>query len=141
MKMWPFASVVSGLPVMAVPSLVTLNFAPANAASPLVLVLLIWKAPQLLTSGVDTGATKSLISAGNDAEERLFRNVVAEPNWHEFPDPPDPLMTPAAVRSIDASPNVPPARFRGLFGGTLSETVALLTAPSEIGGDAPFRVF
>src|SRR4029453_2195671 len=104
MKMWPFASVVSGLPVMAVPSLVTLNFAPANAASPLVLVLLIWKAPQLLTSGVDTGATKSLMSAGNDAEERLFRNVVAEPNEHEFPpDPPDPVMTPAAVRSMDAS--------------------------------------
>jgi hypothetical protein len=49
--------------------------------------------------GVEVGATKSLISELNVADERLFRNVVALLKPH-------PVARPDAVRSIAASPNV-----------------------------------
>ena len=54
--------------------------------------------PQLVMfTGI--GATKSLISAVNDAEERLFKNAL--PNASQVPGG----NTPAAVRSIAVSPN------------------------------------
>src|SRR5262245_20833074 len=54
--------------------------------------------PQLLMF-TGTGATKSLTSAVNDVDERLFRNT--EPNASQTPG----WKTPAAVRLMAASPN------------------------------------
>src|SRR5438034_93531 len=67
------------------------------------------------------GATKSLTSAGNDADERLFRNAL--PSASQVPAG----KTPAADRLIAASPKVPPGRLTFAIG---SVTVVLLTAPS-----------
>src|SRR6266545_7214541 len=67
------------------------------------------------------GATKSLTSAGNDADERLFRNVL--PNAVQTPGG----NTPAAVRLTAASPKVPAGRDTLAIG---SVTVTALTAPS-----------
>src|SRR6266508_3195939 len=72
-----------------------------------------------------TGATKSLTSAGNEADERLFRNAL--PNALQVPCG----KTPEPVRLIAASPNVSAAKLRGLFGGIGSVTVPVLMAPSE----------
>src|SRR6266536_2874681 len=67
------------------------------------------------------GATKSLTSAGNDADERLLRNAL--PNAAQVPAG----KTPAAVRLTDASPNSLAGRLTFAIG---SVTVPLLTAPS-----------
>src|SRR6266511_6031499 len=67
------------------------------------------------------GATKSLTSAGNDAEERLLRNTL--PNASQVPAG----KTPDEVRLTAASPNVPAGRVAPLIG---SRTETLLTAPS-----------
>src|SRR5215218_7013782 len=74
-----------------------------------------------LVMSTGLGAMKSLTSAGNDDDERLFRNAL--PNAVQVPAG----KTPAAVRLMAASPNrpvprVPPA--------TASLTVPVLTAPS-----------
>ena len=71
------------------------------------------------------GAMKSFSSAGNDAEERLFRN--AEPKCtHWFCG-----NTFAAVRLMPASPNSLPGMSKPpLGGGLLSWTVPVLIAPS-----------
>ena len=55
--------------------------------------------PQLLMF-TGCGAMKSLTSAGNDADERLFRNALPKPS--HVPGG----KTPAAVRLIAASPKV-----------------------------------
>src|SRR6266705_4477949 len=82
------------------------------------LTIVTW--PQLLMfTGI--GATKSLTSAGNDEDERLFRNVL--PNASQVPAG----NTPAAVRLIAASPNNPAVRLPPAIG---SLTVPVLTAPS-----------
>src|SRR6266568_1450065 len=76
--------------------------------------------PQLLMF-TGCGATKSFTSAGNDADERLFRNTL--PNaWH-VPGG----NTPAAERLTAASPKVPAGRDSLAIG---SVTVTPLTAPS-----------
>src|SRR5215467_14400817 len=81
--------------------------------------------PQLLML-TGTGATKSLTSAVNDAEARLFRNTL--PKALQVPGG----KTPAAVRLIAASPKVRAARLRGALGAIGSVTAPrLLTAPSE----------
>src|SRR6266508_581418 len=65
--------------------------------------------------------TKFFTSAGNDADERLFRNTL--PNaWHVPAG-----NTPAAVRLTAASPKVPAGRDSLAIG---SVTVTPLTAPS-----------
>src|SRR5215217_9249658 len=76
--------------------------------------------PQLLML-TGCGATKSFTSAGNEAEERLFRNTL--PNASQVPAG----KTPDAVRLIAASPNVPAGRLTFAIG---SVTVTALTAPS-----------
>src|SRR6266487_4941657 len=67
------------------------------------------------------GATKSFTSAGNDADERLFRNAL--PSASHVPAG----KTPDAVRLIAASPKVPAGRLTLAIG---SVTVTELTAPS-----------
>src|SRR6266508_3170222 len=67
------------------------------------------------------GATKSLTSAGNDADDRLLRNTL--PNAVQVPGG----KTPAAVRLIAASPKVSAGRDTFAIG---SVTVTVLTAPS-----------
>src|SRR5262249_58355018 len=67
------------------------------------------------------GATKSLTSAGNDADERLFRNAL--PNARQVPAG----NTPAAVRLTAASPKVSAGRVPPAIG---SLTPTVLTAPS-----------
>src|SRR6266542_3561847 len=76
--------------------------------------------PQLLMF-TGCGATKSLISAGNEADERLFRNAL--PSASQVPAG----NTPAAVRLTAASPKVPAGRLTFAIG---SLTVTELTAPS-----------
>src|SRR6266705_1528623 len=79
-----------------------------------------------------TGATKSLTSAPNDAEARLFKNAL--PRASHVPVG----KTPAAVRLIAASPKVSAARLLGALGAIGSETASrLLTAPIEL---VPFSV-
>src|SRR6266702_559986 len=79
-----------------------------------------------------TGATKSLTSAPNDAEARLFKNAL--PRASHVPVG----KTPAAVRLIAASPKVSAARLLGALGAIGSMTASrLLTAPIE---SVPFRV-
>src|ERR1051326_2192297 len=70
------------------------------------------------------GAMKSLISAVNDVDERLFTNTLPNP-VHTFAG-----KTPAAVRLMAASPKRPVPSVRGAFGGTGSVTEPVLTAPS-----------
>src|SRR6266699_3916463 len=67
------------------------------------------------------GATKSLTSAGKEAEERLFRKAL--PNASQVPGG----KTSAAVRLTDASPKVSPGRLTPAIGSVI---VAVLTAPS-----------
>src|SRR5690348_3926090 len=67
------------------------------------------------------GATKSFTSAGNDADERLFRNAL--PNAVQTLDE----KMPAAVMLIAASPNSSPARVPP---ATASVMVPELTWPS-----------
>src|SRR6266567_2205496 len=69
-----------------------------------------------------TGATKSLISAVNDAEERLRTNAL--PKASQVPAG----KTPAAVRLMAVSPNVSPGRSLGAPGLIGSVTVSVLTA-------------
>src|SRR5215212_6363923 len=76
--------------------------------------------PQLLMF-TGCGAMKSLTSAGNAADERLFRNAL--PNAAQVPGG----NTPAAVRLTAASPKVPAGRLTFAIG---SVTVTVLTAPS-----------
>src|SRR6266567_3709796 len=85
--------------------------------------LMIVTRPQLLMF-TGTGAMKSLTSAPNDDEERLFKNVL--PNAVHV------LLgkTPAAVRLMAASPKSPVVRVRGAFGPIGSVTLPELTAPS-----------
>ena len=79
-----------------------------------------------------TGATKSLTSAVNEAEARLFRNALPRASHVPLGN------TPAAVRLIAASPKVRAARLLGAFGAIGSDTASrLLTAPSEF---VPLRV-
>src|SRR5881275_2876435 len=75
--------------------------------------------PQLETF-TGCGATKSLTSAGNDADERLFRNAL--PSASHVPAG----KTCEAVRLIAASPKVPAGNDAPEMG---SETVVELTAP------------
>ena len=81
---------------------------------------------------VGTGATKSFTSEVNDDEERLLRNVVAKVLHVLVP------KTPAAVKLIAASPNVPEGMERGALGpiGSVTEP-RLFTAPMEF---APLSV-
>src|SRR6266581_5428103 len=79
--------------------------------------------PQLLMF-TGTGATKSLTSAVNDAEARLFRNAL--PNASQVPDG----NTPAAVRLMAVSPKVRAARLL-LVNGSVTAS-RLLTAPTEL---------
>src|SRR6266496_1730776 len=82
--------------------------------------------PQLLM-WTGCGATKSLTSAGNDADERLFRNAL--PNASQVPGG----KTPAAVRLIAASPKVSAGRVLGALGAIGSVTApTLFTAASEL---------
>src|SRR6266487_315642 len=75
----------------------------------------------------ETGATKSLTSAGNDADERLLRNAL--PNASQVPGG----KTPAAVRLIAASPKVSAGRVLGALGAIGSVTApTLFTAPIEL---------
>src|SRR5215216_2394410 len=76
--------------------------------------------PQLLML-TDWGATKSLTSAGNEAEERLLRKAL--PNASQVPAG----KTFAAVRLTAASPKVLAGRLTLAIG---SVTVTVLTAPS-----------
>src|SRR6266511_2325468 len=75
--------------------------------------------PQLLML-TGRGATKSLTSAGKEADERLFRKPLANAS-QVLP------KTPAAVRLTAASPKVSPGRLTPAIG---SSTVEVLTAPS-----------
>src|SRR6266581_6011732 len=87
--------------------------------------LMIVTRPQLLMF-TGTGATKSLTSAGNDAEARLFRNTL--PKASQVPEG----NTPAAVRLMAVSPKVSVDKLRGAFGAMGSVTASrLLTAPME----------
>src|SRR6266496_6127925 len=73
-----------------------------------------------------TGATKSLTSAGNDADERLLRNAL--PKAVQVPEG----KTPAAVRFIAVSPNLSAPMLFGALGPIGSVTAPmLLTAPIE----------
>src|SRR6266511_2295018 len=76
--------------------------------------------PQLLMFTA-TGAMKSFSSAVNEEEERLLTNVL--PNASHVPGG----KTPAAVRSIAASPNSPAVRFPPAMGSAM---VPVFTAPS-----------
>src|SRR6266516_1859949 len=81
--------------------------------------------PQLLMF-TGTGATKSLTSAGNDADERLFRNAL--PKASQVPGG----KTPAAVRLMAASPNLNAPMLFAVFDTNGSVTAPrLLTAPIE----------
>src|SRR5262245_30362489 len=73
-----------------------------------------------------TGATKSFTSAGNDADERLFRKTL--PNALQIPG----WKTPSPVRLSAVSPKVSPGSVRGAFGGTGSTTDPAFTAASEL---------
>src|SRR6266496_1693799 len=74
-----------------------------------------------------TGATKSLTSAGNAADERLLRNAL--PNASQVPGG----KTPAAVRLMAASPNLSAPMLFGVFDTNGSVTASrLLTAPIEL---------
>src|SRR5437867_6988165 len=75
-----------------------------------------------------TGAMKSLSSAVKDEDERLLTNVL--PNASHTPGG----NTPAAVRSIAASPKSPAPRVPPANGSLI---VPVLTAPSEF---VPFSV-
>src|SRR6266704_4585502 len=85
--------------------------------------LMITISPQLLMF-TGTGAMKSLISAVNEEDERLFRKVLPKA-VHVLAG-----KTTAAVRLIAASPNSPVDRVRGAFGAMGSVTLPGLTAPS-----------
>src|SRR6266567_9648131 len=86
--------------------------------------------PQLLML-TGTGATKSLTSAGNDADERLFRNAL--PKASQVPGG----KTPAAVRLMAVSPNLnAPTLFVPDWNGSVTAP-RLLTAPIE---SVPFSV-
>src|SRR5215831_14485820 len=90
-----------------------------------------WISPQLAMC-TGTGATKSLTSAPNDAEARLFRNAL--PNASQVPGG----NTPAAVRLMAVSPKVSACRVRGALGAIGSVTLSrLFTAPIE---SVPLRV-
>src|SRR5512143_3979634 len=92
--------------------------------------LMIVTVPQLLMF-TGTGATKSLTSAGNDDEERLFRNVL--PKASQVPAG----NTPADVRLMAASPNLNAPMLFATFDTNGSVTaLRLLTAPIEF---VPFR--
>src|SRR6266566_7114885 len=93
------------------------------------LTIVTW--PQLLMfTGI--GATKSLTSAGNAADDRLFRNAL--PNASQVPAG----NTPAAVRLMAVSPNVSADRLLGALGPIGSVTASrLFTAPIEL---VPFSV-
>src|SRR5215217_3890026 len=69
-----------------------------------------------------TGAMKSLSSAVKDEDERLFTNAL--PNASHTPGG----KTPAAVRSIAASPKSPAPRLPPAIGSAI---VPVFTAPSE----------
>src|SRR4051794_14077172 len=85
--------------------------------------------PQLLTF-TPIGAMKSLISAVKDDDERDFANAL--PKASQVPAG----NTPAAVRSIAASPNSPtPSEALPLRGSVIA---TVLTAPSAV---APVRVW
>src|SRR6266540_836465 len=88
--------------------------------------LMILMKPQLeMFTG--TGAMKSLTSAGNDADERLFRNAL--PKASQVPAG----KTPVAVRLMAASPNLNAPMLFGVFDTNGSVTASrLLTAPSEL---------
>src|ERR1700746_3703869 len=88
-------------------------------------------APQLeMFTG--TGATKSLTSAGNDADERLFRKTL--PKASQVPAG----KTPAAVRLMAVSPNLSAPMLFKPPGANGSVTASrLLTAPIEF---VPFSV-
>src|SRR5215470_8257078 len=84
--------------------------------------LMMLTVPQLLML-TGTGATKSLTSAVNDAEARLFRNAL--PKALQVPGG----KTPAAVRLMAASPKVSAFWVWPLIGSVTASR--LLTAPSE----------
>src|SRR5512132_924207 len=73
-----------------------------------------------------TGAMKSLTSAGNDADERLFTNAL--PKASQVPGG----KTPAVLRLMAASPNLNAPMLFGAFDTNGSVTAPrLLTAPSD----------
>src|SRR6266540_3260442 len=90
-------------------------FRPRGSVCLMMLIL-----PQLLMF-TGCGAMKSFTSAGNDADERLFRNALPKPL--QVPGG----KTPAAVRLMDASPKVSAGSVTFAIG---SVTVTVLTAPS-----------
>src|SRR6266511_2729977 len=90
-------------------------FRPRGSVCLMMLIL-----PQLLMF-TGCGAMKSFTSAGNDADERLFRNAL--PNAVQVPAG----NTPAAVRLTAASPKVAAGRDTLAIG---SFTVTALTAPA-----------
>src|SRR6266496_5216814 len=93
--------------------------------------LMIVMCPQLLMF-TGTGATKSLTSAGNDADARLFRNTL--PKASQVPAG----KTPAVVRLMAVSPNLNAPMLFGVFDTNGSVTASrLLTAPIAV---APSRV-
>src|SRR6266542_2333095 len=108
-----------GAPSSGALSVNSVNTAPDSGA-PMSSCLWIFTVPQLLMF-TGCGATKSLISAGNEADERLFRKTL--PKAVQVPAG----KTPAALRLIAASPNLFAARLTPAIG---SETVVELTAPS-----------
>src|SRR5260370_30358766 len=87
--------------------------------------LMILTSPQLFTF-TGTGATKSLTSDVNEADDRLFKKTL--PNHLQALGG----NTPALVRLMAASPKVSPGRERGAFGAIGSVTVPVLIAPSEL---------
>src|SRR5258708_7188171 len=97
----------------------------ANVEFPFWVTLWIVMVPQLLMF-TGTGATKSLTSAVNEADERLFRNAL--PNALQTPGG----NTPAPVRLMAVSPKVFAANVRGAFGAIGSITLPGLMAPSEL---------
>src|SRR4029077_18137717 len=81
--------------------------------------------PQLLMFTA-TGATKSLTSAVNEADERLLRKAL--PKASQTPGG----KTPAPVRLMAVSPKVSAASVRGALGAIGSVTATVLMAPSEL---------
>src|SRR6266508_3962269 len=108
-----------GAPSSGALSVNSVNTAPDSGA-PMSSCLWIFTVPQLLMF-TGCGATKSLISAGNEADERLFRNTL--PSASQVPAG----KTLAAVRLTAASPKVPAGRLTLAMG---SVTATELTAPS-----------
>src|SRR6266496_5848070 len=85
-------------------------------------MIVTWPQLEMFTG---TGATKSLTSAGNAADERLFRNTL--PKASQTPGP----NTPAPVRSIAVSPNRnAPTLLVPAWNGSVTAS-RLLTAPIE----------